>query len=244
MLLFLVGKSGGGANDERESTLNQLLVEMDGFDNSQTVVVLASTNRADILDSALTRPGRFDRQVAVEKPDLDGRKEVFEVHLKNIKLKDPDITQFSSRLAALTPGFSGADIANVCNEAAIVAARASKSDVDFDDFEAGIQPLLVSFCARIYDMFVLQISYGANHWWSGESQDYDARGETHCRVSRSRPCCRWLVPAARRSVTEGDNRAPIIRCSWIRPVFTQRTVFANQRPTERHDLHGIGGTSQ
>jgi AFG3 family protein len=132
------GKAGGGANDERESTLNQLLVEMDGFDNTQTVVVLASTNRVDILDNALTRPGRFDRQVQVEKPDIDGRKEVFEVHLKKIKLKGDDIKAFSSRLAALTPGFSGADIANVCNEAAIIAARSCKTEVDFDDFESGL----------------------------------------------------------------------------------------------------------
>lgn len=160
----MTGKGGGGANDERESTLNQLLVEMDGFDNTSTVVVLASTNRVDILDTALTRPGRFDRQVQVEKPDIDGRKEVFEVHLRNIKLND-DITAFSSRLAALTPGFSGADIANVCNEAAIIgkkmilsfffvaqnakyltrtssAARTNKTAVGFEDFETATERII------------------------------------------------------------------------------------------------------
>lgn len=130
------GKGGfSGGNDERESTLNQLLVEMDGFDNSTNIVVLAGTNRIDVLDSALKRPGRFDRQITVDRPDIKGRKQIFEVYLKNIRI-DGEITDYSARLAALTPGFVGADIANIVNEAAIVAARKDKSKVDLSDFEA------------------------------------------------------------------------------------------------------------
>jgi AFG3 family protein len=128
------GRGGMGGNDERENTLNQLLVEMDGFTPATGVVVLAGTNRADILDQALTRPGRFDRQITVDKPDLQGRKEIFNVHLKGITLKG-DIEEYSGRLAGLTPGFAGADIANICNEAAIVAARRKGESVTFDDFE-------------------------------------------------------------------------------------------------------------
>lgn len=134
-----VGKKrgGGGAsggNDERENTLNQLLVEMDGFEESTGVVVLAATNRADTLDQALTRPGRFDRQIVVDKPDLLGRKEIFQVHLQGITLEDP-IADIAGRLAGLTPGFAGADIANICNEAAIVAARREGESVTMADFE-------------------------------------------------------------------------------------------------------------
>ncbi|CAJ1958678.1 unnamed protein product [Cylindrotheca closterium] len=129
------GRGGfSGGNDERENTLNQLLVEMDGFSPSAGVVVLAGTNRVDILDQALTRPGRFDRQITVDKPDLQGRKEIFNVHLKGIKLEG-DKEDFSGRLAGLTPGFAGADIANLCNEAAIVAARRKGKSVLVQDFE-------------------------------------------------------------------------------------------------------------
>ena len=126
------GMSGG--NDERENTLNQLLVEMDGFNPSEGVVVLAGTNRVDILDQALTRPGRFDRQIMVDKPDLQGRKEIFMVHLKGITLED-EPEDVAGRLAGLTPGFAGADIANICNEAAIQAARRKGESVTFGDFE-------------------------------------------------------------------------------------------------------------
>jgi AFG3 family protein len=129
------GKGGfSGGNDERENTLNQLLVEMDGFSESSGVVVLAATNRVDILDQALTRPGRFDRQITVDKPDIQGRKEIFEVHLRDIKTKgDPE--EYAGRLAGLTPGMAGADIANMCNEAAIVAARRKADNVEMEDFE-------------------------------------------------------------------------------------------------------------
>jgi AFG3 family protein len=124
-----------GGNDERENTLNQLLVEMDGFSPSAGVVVLAGTNRADILDQALTRPGRFDRQILVDRPDLKGRKEIFMVHLKNIVLEGDSMEEYARRLAGLTPGFAGADIANICNEAAIVAARRKAESVSLGDFE-------------------------------------------------------------------------------------------------------------
>lgn len=128
------GRGGMGGNDERENTLNQLLVEMDGFNPTTGIVVLAGTNRVDILDQALTRPGRFDRQITVDRPDLKGRKEIFKVHLQGITLHD-DVDDVASRLAGLTPGFAGADIANICNEAAIVAARRNGDSVEMDDFE-------------------------------------------------------------------------------------------------------------
>ena len=120
-----------GGNDERESTLNQLLTEMDGFGTNSGVIILAATNRADILDKALLRAGRFDRQIHVDLPDLNERKAVFEVHLKPLKL---DNTVDSETLARQTPGFSGADIANVCNEAALIAARHKKNAVGKQDF--------------------------------------------------------------------------------------------------------------
>ena len=120
-----------GANDERENTLNQLLTEMDGFGTNSGVIILAATNRADILDKALLRAGRFDRQIYVELPELNDRVAIFKVHLKNIKIDDSvDI----DLLARQTPGFSGADIANVCNEAALIAARHNKAVVQRQDF--------------------------------------------------------------------------------------------------------------
>lgn len=120
-----------GANDERENTLNQLLTEMDGFGTNNGVIILAATNRADILDRALLRPGRFDRQIYVELPDLNGRREIFKVHLKPIK---SDASLDIEFLARQTPGFSGADIANVCNEAALIAARKDHTSVGKQDF--------------------------------------------------------------------------------------------------------------
>ena len=126
------GKSNmSGGNDERENTLNQLLTEMDGFGTNTNVIVLAATNRADVLDKALMRAGRFDRQIYVDLPDVRERKEIFEVHLKPIKKEEELDTEF---LAKQTPGFSGADIANVCNEAALIAARKDKKAVNKQDF--------------------------------------------------------------------------------------------------------------
>ena len=131
-----VGRARGknnmsGSNDERENTLNQLLTEMDGFGTNTNVIVLAATNRADVLDKALMRAGRFDRQIYVDLPDIKERKEIFEVHLAPLKKQEGLDTEF---LAKQTPGFSGADIANVCNEAALIAARHNKKAVDKQDF--------------------------------------------------------------------------------------------------------------
>ena len=130
------GKNAGfGGNDERENTLNQLLTEMDGFDTNSGVIVMAATNRADILDKALMRAGRFDRQIYIDLPDLNERKEIFLVHMKGLKLA-PDVDP--DKMARQTPGFSGADIANVCNEAALIAARESKNAVEAVDFSNAV----------------------------------------------------------------------------------------------------------
>ncbi|KAF9205076.1 AAA ATPase afg3 [Haplosporangium sp. Z 27] len=137
------GKGGQfGGNDERENTLNQLLVEMDGFGSNEHVVVLAGTNRPDVLDDALMRPGRFDRHIAIDRPDIKGRGDIFKVHLRPIKT-DEDIPKLAQKLAALTPGFSGADVHNVCNEAALIAARHNQETVTEADFEAAIERVIV-----------------------------------------------------------------------------------------------------
>ena len=141
-----IGKSRGknvasGGNDEREATLNQILTEMDGFSTSEQVVVLAGTNRQDVLDPALLRPGRFDRHINIDRPTMDGRKQIFAVHLRNIVTKE-DQEYLRGRLAALTPGFSGADIANCVNEAALIAARYKASDVTMAHFEAAIERVI------------------------------------------------------------------------------------------------------
>ncbi len=136
-----IGRSRGagpmiGGHDERENTLNQLLVEMDGFDTSKGVVIMAATNRPDVLDPALLRPGRFDRQIVVDRPDLNGRVAIFKVHMRNLPLaEDVDV----KLLAAQTPGFVGADIANVCNEAALLAARKNKEKISMEDFQEAIE---------------------------------------------------------------------------------------------------------
>ncbi len=133
------GKNVVMSNDERENTLNQLLVEMDGFSGDSGIIVLAATNRPDVLDTALLRPGRFDRQISIDIPDVKGREKIFEVHLKPIKKSaDLDI----HKLAAQTPGFAGADIANICNEAALIAARKGKAEVDMSDFNDAIDRVI------------------------------------------------------------------------------------------------------
>jgi cell division protease FtsH len=124
------------SNDERENTLNQLLSEMDGFNSDKGVIIMAATNRPDILDSALLRPGRFDRQILIDKPDLNGRVQVLEVHSKKLKLsRDIDLKV----LASQTPGFAGAELANLCNEAALMAARRNKKAVEMIDFQDAIE---------------------------------------------------------------------------------------------------------
>ena len=133
------GKNMMMSNDERESTLNQLLVEMDGFGTDTGIIVLAATNRPDVLDTALLRPGRFDRQITIDKPDVKGREAIFKVHLKPIKVSEKvDI----HKLAEQTPGFAGADIANVCNEAALIAARKGKTAVDMTDFQDAVDRVI------------------------------------------------------------------------------------------------------
>ncbi|HZG00529.1 MAG TPA: ATP-dependent zinc metalloprotease FtsH, partial [Chitinophagales bacterium] len=139
-----VGRARGrnmiqGGNDERENTLNALLVEMDGFGSDTAVIILAATNRPDVLDPALLRPGRFDRQISIDKPDQVGREQIFKVHLKPIRAsKEIDVR----KLAASTPGFAGADIANVCNEAALIAARRGKKEVEMIDFNDAVDRVI------------------------------------------------------------------------------------------------------
>ena len=133
------GKNVMMSNDERENTLNQLLVEMDGFGTDSGIIILAATNRPDVLDSALLRPGRFDRQISIDKPDLGGREHIFNVHLKPIKTS-PNLD--IKKLASMTPGFAGADIANVCNEAALIAARKGKNEVEMEDFNDAIDRVI------------------------------------------------------------------------------------------------------
>mmetsp|Transcript_97677 Transcript_97677/g.134388 ORF Transcript_97677/g.134388 Transcript_97677/m.134388 type:complete len:167 (+) Transcript_97677:1382-1882(+) len=125
-----------GGNDERDNTLNQLLVEMDGFTTDENVIVLAATNLSDVLDKAVLRPGRFDRQVEITLPSIEERKEIYNVHLKKIKVnKEKSRDEYAQKMSALTPGFSGADIANICNEGAIIAARKNKKSVSLEEFE-------------------------------------------------------------------------------------------------------------
>ena len=139
-----IGRSRGrgqmpGSNDERENTLNSLLVEMDGFSTDSGVIILAATNRPDVLDSALLRPGRFDRQISIDKPDLRGREEIFKVHVRTLKLNsDVNI----KNLSAQTPGFAGAEIANVCNESALIAARKNKESIEMIDFQDAIDRVI------------------------------------------------------------------------------------------------------
>ncbi|KAJ2932768.1 hypothetical protein H1R20_g4326, partial [Candolleomyces eurysporus] len=141
------GKGGNfGGNDERESTLNQLLVEMDGFGSNEHIVVLAGTNRPDVLDPALMRPGRFDRHIAIDRPDVSGRQAIYLIHLKPLRLAEDlkkEYQSFAQKLAVLTPGFSGADIANVCNEAALHAARKGSDYVGSVDFDTAIERVIV-----------------------------------------------------------------------------------------------------
>jgi len=130
------------ANDERENTLNQLLVEMDGFNTKGDVIVLAGTNRPDILDKALTRPGRFDRTISIDPPDLKGRKDILKVHLKPLKLEDTNLDKYAEHIATLTPGMVGADLQNICNESALIAARHGKDCVTMADLEAAIERVI------------------------------------------------------------------------------------------------------
>uniref|UniRef100_A0A7S3EGQ2 AAA+ ATPase domain-containing protein n=1 Tax=Rhodosorus marinus TaxID=101924 RepID=A0A7S3EGQ2_9RHOD len=143
-----IGRSRGrggliGGNDERENTLNQLLVEMDGFQQNSGVVVLAGTNRVDVLDQALLRPGRFDRQIVIDNPDVKGRKQIFMVHLKKVVVANPPGKEkIAEALSVRTPGFSGAQIANICNEAALIAARDANNFVTMEHFEFALDRII------------------------------------------------------------------------------------------------------
>lgn len=133
------------SNDERENTLNQLLVEMDGFNTKSGVIVLAGTNRPDVLDPALTRPGRFDRTINIDPPDIKGRRDILKVHLKPLKLENDNLDMYAEKIATLTPGMSGADLQNICNEAALIAARTDKPHVQMEDLEAAIDRVIGGF---------------------------------------------------------------------------------------------------
>ena len=157
-----IGKQRGGVaairHEEQEQTLNQLLTEMDGFDSSQGVIIMAATNRPDVLDPALLRPGRFDRQIVVDKPDMKGREEILKVHARNVKLA-PDVDLHT--VAARTPGFAGAELANVINEAALLAARRGKQAVEMSELEDKIAVLLGGRVAE--EIVIGQISTGAQN---------------------------------------------------------------------------------
>ena len=154
------GSGVGGGNDEREQTLNQLLVEMDGFEGSEGVIVIAATNRPDVLDKALLRPGRFDRQVVVPLPDIRGRVGILEVHMKKVPLGD-DVE--ASTIARGTPGFSGADLANLVNEAALFAARSNKRLVDMNDFEEARDKIIMGPERRSVVMPAIEVKNTAYH---------------------------------------------------------------------------------
>eukprot|EP01125_Pyxidicula_operculata_P008384 TRINITY_DN281_c0_g1_i1.p1 TRINITY_DN281_c0_g1~~TRINITY_DN281_c0_g1_i1.p1 ORF type:complete len:769 (-),score=235.00 TRINITY_DN281_c0_g1_i1:1688-3994(-) len=206
-----IGRERGGSNrnDERDNTLNQLLVEMDGFESNKGIVVLAGTNRPDILDKALMRPGRFDRQISIDLPDIKSREAVFKVHLANLKLDSANtIDEYATRLSSLTPGFSGADIANVCNEAALIAARDDKSFVSMNDFDRAIDRVIAGLEKK-------------SRVLSPQEKEIVAYHEAgHALVG-------WLLP----------NTDPILKVSII-PRGQAALGFAQQMPVERY-LHSL-----
>ncbi|KAG7230197.1 hypothetical protein INR49_012330 [Caranx melampygus] len=167
------GRGNFGNQSEQENTLNQLLVEMDGFNSSTNVVVLAGTNRADILDPALMRPGRFDRHIYIGPPDIKGRASIFKVHLRPLKLDSSiEVEALARKLAALTPGFTGADIANVCNEAALIAARHLKQHINTNHFEQAIERVIGGLEKKTQVLQLPEKTTVAYHeadmlWWAG-----------------------------------------------------------------------------
>ncbi len=216
-----VGRARGknnmsGGNDERENTLNQLLTEMDGFGTNSNVIVLAATNRADVLDKALLRAGRFDRQIYVDLPDIRERKEIFEVHLKPLKKVEELDTEF---LAKQTPGFSGADIANVCNEAALIAARKDKKAVDKQDFLDAV------------DRIVGGLEKKNKIVTPAEKRAIAIHEAGHATVS-------WMLEHAA-PLSKSNNCS-----SWTKfrssLVFTRRTIDCKTRPNVRRNVcyHG------
>uniref|UniRef100_A0A6B2KYU2 AAA+ ATPase domain-containing protein n=1 Tax=Arcella intermedia TaxID=1963864 RepID=A0A6B2KYU2_9EUKA len=200
-------RGGTGRNDERENTLNQLLVEMDGFESNKGIVVLAGTNRPDILDKALMRPGRFDRQISIDLPDIKSREAIFKVHLSALKLNpEKTIEEYATMFAALTPGFSGADIANVCNEAALIAARYDKTSVGLQDFDAAVDRVIAGLEKKTKVL-------------SPKEKEIVAYHEAgHALVG-------WLLP----------NTDPVLKVTII-PRGKAALGFAQQLPVERY-LH-------
>ena len=236
------GKGGMmGGNDERENTLNQLLVEMDGFKESSGVVVLAGTNRLDVLDSALLRPGRFDRQIIIDNPDIKGRCEIFKVHMKPLILDD-EIEEYAKKIAVLTPGMSGADIKNICNEAALHAARRDGESISMEDFDAAMGRVIGGIERKSR---VLNEKEKRTVAW------HEA-GASFCPTARARafaPCCRrccgdkswrvrracdcWLVLRARSASAQGLHRAARLGGTRIRTVPPARPVSAtHSQPSE------------
>ena len=174
--------SGFGGHDEREQTLNQLLVEMDGFDASKGVIIMAATNRPDVLDPALVRPGRFDRQVVVDRPDLLGREEILRVHARGVAL-DPSVDL--KTIAARTPGFTGADLANVVNEAALLAARREKNAVTAAELEEAIDRASVGLERKSRVMSEKVKTRVAFHEMGHALVAHFSKDPTRCTASRS-----------------------------------------------------------
>ncbi len=230
------GRGGMGGNDERENTLNQLLVEMDGFDSQTNIVILAGTNRIDVLDAALTRPGRFDRQITVDKPDIKGRKSIFEVYLKTLNL-DGEIDSYSGRLAALTPGFVGADIANICNEAAIQAARKDKKHIDMTDFEAATDRII----GGLESKKIMSLEERRVVGQCSTNLPHSAPLNISRSLPRGRPRRCWLESGVRRPLAEGDDCATRERRPGLRAVLAEGAVPAHQGPDPGYRLHGACG---
>ena len=232
-----IGKSRGknvygGGNDERESTLNQLLTEMDGFNTTEQVVVLAGTNRPDVLDKALLRPGRFDRHISIDAPSISGRKQIFLVHLGKI-VTDENMDYLTGRLAALTPGFSGADIANCVNEAALIGTYFSLFSISYANlFLSG------PHISRQSNNEAFRIRYRAGHWRSRkEIPRPKAQGKTHSSLPRSRPCHLRLVPPVRRPPSQSLHHPTREWRPRLRPVLTSGRR-SSQKRERTHGPHG------
>jgi len=191
---------GGGSHDEKEQTLNQLLSELDGFDASIGVVLLAATNRPEILDPALLRAGRFDRQVLVDRPDKKGRAEILQVHLKKIKLAANVPVE---DIAALTPGFTGADLANLVNEAALLATRQAEESVTLEDFTQAIERIVAGLEKRNRLLNLHERDVVAHHEMG------HALVAMSCRASTRSRKCRSSRAASLRSATRSSGRSRI-----------------------------------
>jgi hypothetical protein len=185
-----------GGNDERENTLNQLLTEMDGFDPQAGIIIMGATNRPEVLDPALLRPGRFDRQILVDRPDLKGRMDIFAVHTREFRLDDQ--VDFR-KLAAETPGFAGAEIANVCNEAALLASRRNRQTVKQNDFQDAIERIIAGLEKK--NKLINPTSVG---WWPAMNRATPSSVTSHREPTRSRRCrsfpgesAPWATPCRR-----------------------------------------------